>query len=559
MALLVVLVLVMMAALSAYGYTFYMESQYRTSRTYEEQTNARQAALNASELIAAILEKTAEKRSLLGGLENNPELFRDLVMEAKLSDSRQENNSNYWRASIIAPRFNDSTLEASGSSLGNQLNQDFAFGLENESAKIPIRDLLQWDQRIPGHAKQVLLSLPGATEPIVSAFLQELAAQASSQSSTQSSSSASSPQPRSFENSAADYNRSPETTQLRDQLQLLWLGGDLNQNYRIDSLDAAWSAQSAATNRAGSQGGFSAAPSPQAQSTTSPSFSSQNNAQQLTAAGLAWKRYLTWHSGARNESFSGAARVDLNQPDLRQLHQQLIKIWPTEWADYVVAFRQYGGAEKPATGSGSSSTSESAVAGSPNFAVPATRTLLSPLEMIGVATQMPAAGASSSEKSGKRMVFSPFQPDITQMGNYLRKLLDDVSTSGSSNGRIDINAAPLVVLMAIPSMDRGLAETIIQRRSGRRNNSSEGTDLTIAWLLQDGVVDVRRLIALEPYMSGKSDVYSCQIVGYRDDLSAVYRCTMTIDARVLPAVKRNIQTWHSWDRGFSTDELSQPN
>ncbi len=78
MALLVVLVLVMMAALSAYGFTFYMESQYRTARTYEEQVHARQAALNATELVAAILEMSPQKRAAMGGLENNPVLFRDL-------------------------------------------------------------------------------------------------------------------------------------------------------------------------------------------------------------------------------------------------------------------------------------------------------------------------------------------------------------------------------------------------------------------------------------------------------------------------------------------------
>ena len=46
MALLIVLVLIMMAALGAYGFAFYMESQYRLNRIHEDQAHARLAALS---------------------------------------------------------------------------------------------------------------------------------------------------------------------------------------------------------------------------------------------------------------------------------------------------------------------------------------------------------------------------------------------------------------------------------------------------------------------------------------------------------------------------------
>jgi hypothetical protein len=558
MALLVVLVLVMMAALSAYGFTFYMESQYRLSRSHEEQVYARQAVRNASELVAAILELSPQKRDALGGLVNNPALFRDMVMEAKLSAQLQEDHSNYWRASVIAPSSDQQQSRQANSAGGLEANVGYTFGLENETAKIPLKELLQWNQRIPGHAKQVLLSLPGATEPLVSAYLQQLDSQFPSRkqpTGRTKNRNADQFKAQQVGSMGAEKIDAVEAQTMQDQLQLLWWGGDLNQNYRIDSLDAVWSSRQ--TNIRGGKTGFPTL------SSTQP----QNNDRQLSVAELAWQRYLTWHSGSRNESASGLPRIDLNQPDLRNLHQQLLQIWPEEWANYVIVFRQYGNTPQASTTSSKASdVATSSPVGPPDFSVAASRSILSPLELVGSVTQIPNAGGtsssddssssskSSSKKSTKRAVSSPFQSEITQMGNYLGKLLDDVMVNSATTSRIDINEAALPVLMAIPGMDRQLAETIIQRRVGR--TSTRSADSTIAWLLQEGVVDLQRLVGLEPYMTGRSDVYSCQIVGYRDDLSAVYRCTLTIDASQSPAVKRNIQIWHSWDRGFSTSEFS---
>lgn len=560
MALLVVLVLVMMAALSAYGYTFYMESQYRSSKVYEEQVHARQAVLNASEMLAAILELPLSQRVAVGTLENNPTLFRDKVMESQFSSRLTDDNNSYWRASVLAPQLSEDRSTSPWSATGLEQQRGYAFGLENESAKIPLKDLLLWNLRVPGHAKQVLLGLPGATESLVDAYLSELNAQLAMGNSNsmpnairnnmRTSSRAigsSSPNP-----SDASVFNSSESLLLQEQLRLLWLGGDLNQNYRIDALDSAW-----ASNQTNSRAAISGRSSPPGEGAAFNAAQPSLANRQLSVAGQAWSRYLTWYSGSRNESYSGLPRVDLNQPDLRSLRQQLLKIWPAEWADFVVLFRQYGAV--PALDSGGQAGQETAIsaAGIVDLAVPASRMILSPLELVGAVVPLPSPSGSTSNKSSKRRVSSPFKTEVSQMSNYLYRLLDEVTAESAPNGRIDVNGASLPVIMAIPGMDRQLAEAIIQRREGRSRQSAGGAvDTTIAWLLQDGVIDLRRLVVLEPYMTGRSDVYSCQIVGYRDDQSAVYRCTLTIDARQRPAIKRNIQTWHSWDRGFSTTELA---
>ena len=105
-------------------------------------------------------------------------------------------------------------------------------------------------------------------------------------------------------------------------------------------------------------------------------------------------------------------------------------------------------------------------------------------------------------------------------------------------------------------MDLTLAQRIVQLRSGAASTSKteDGTD-TIAWLVD--AMDITKLKELEPYLSSRSDVYSVQSVGYRDNLSAVYRMTATIDACEIPAQLRNSKVWHPWDRGFSVEQLAE--
>jgi type II secretory pathway component PulK len=86
MALLIVLVLVTLAALGSYGYTFHMQSQYRRVSVQEDQIHAQLAADSGLELVASILEQPADRRSGVGNLLNNPELFQDVPIEQ--ADSR---------------------------------------------------------------------------------------------------------------------------------------------------------------------------------------------------------------------------------------------------------------------------------------------------------------------------------------------------------------------------------------------------------------------------------------------------------------------------------------
>ncbi|HAC92135.1 MAG TPA: hypothetical protein DCF63_16140, partial [Planctomycetaceae bacterium] len=116
MALLIVLVLVTLAALGSYGYTFHMQSQYRRVSVQEDQIHAQLAADSGFELVASILEQPTDQRSGFGSLLNNPELFQDVPIEQSDTRGLQAVQSAGWRFSVISPLTDGQDVTVSDSS-----------------------------------------------------------------------------------------------------------------------------------------------------------------------------------------------------------------------------------------------------------------------------------------------------------------------------------------------------------------------------------------------------------------------------------------------------------
>lgn len=276
----------------------------------------------------------------------------------------------------------------------------------------------------------------------------------------------------------------------------------------------------------------------------------------------AWQRFVTWHSGQRNETRLGRPRINLNESNLQSLHQKLIATWPTDWANFVIAMRQFGPTGTPAT---SASTPAPTEVQSPDFTKPASYTFKSPLDLIGavvqiVVTDPQPTAAGKSGASAKQTLRNPFSNDLSTVRNYLGRVLDESTTDASpyTTGRVDVSEAPVEVLAGVPGIDLALAQRIVQQRSSRSGAATTDPTDTLAWLLEGGALDIAKLRTIEPYLTSRNDVYTVQSVGYRDNLSPVYRCTATIDARQLPSQIRNYQVWHPWDRGFTMDQLNSP-
>ncbi|MBM3821550.1 MAG: hypothetical protein FJ404_01470 [Verrucomicrobia bacterium] len=91
-------------------------------------------------------------------------------------------------------------------------------------------------------------------------------------------------------------------------------------------------------------------------------------------------------------------------------------------------------------------------------------------------------------------------------------VLDRLSTTDwvKLEGLVNINTASLLVLKTIPGMDVSLAETILSARKSLPPEKRK----TIAWLVQEGLVDAARFKELAPRLTARSYQFEFRVVGY---------------------------------------------
>jgi len=620
MALLVVVVLVMLISLAAYRYSFEMENEYRVTRLQEEQVQARLAALSGVEFAAAFLEQPlAIRNTLLNG--TNPEkIFSRSIEEEATRLNSQTDDESSWQFAILGRKQSfgsNDTASVSGDG-PNDLSQgsikNWKWGFESEGGKLHIPTLLKWNQLRPGIARTILLQLPDADEESVDAWLAQfgvrtVAAVAQDILAQASSSGLQSPTQR------------KQRTEAADRLRLRWFGGDLDQNYQIDPWEDALLGKLLVD----PTGSLNANPMLRDLSklNSTPANNSNATGENLTDAtseqsGNAWKGYLSWVQGERNEKPDGKPKIALNQPDLRKLHKELSQALSVGQANFIVAMRQYGpgignrtrtgsnapnsnrsalapnsrlpidgsgrprsqSGQSPSTRASSSKASVTAEQWTPNWQDPPRYQLTSVLEVIDVnldaspiggaarsasSSQSATSPSSSAGGSGTQgnaasqgnSITSPWASGTPEFRSSIRKLLDETTLQPQPiiEGRIDFTTAPAIVLAAVPGIDPALAQKIIQTRQEAALRGPEESIESIAWLMEKGLVDARKLVELEPFLTTRSDVFSLQSVGFRDEKSPVFRCTVVIDARQIPAQVRDVQVWHPWDRGFSAESL----
>jgi len=620
MALLVVVVLVMLISLAAYRYSFEMENEYRVTRLQEEQVQARLAALSGVEFAAAFLEQPlAIRNTLLNG--TNPEkIFSRSIEEEATRLNSQTDDESSWQFAILGRKQSfgsNDTASVSGDG-PNDLSQgsikNWKWGFESEGGKLHIPTLLKWNQVRPGIARTIMLQLPDADEESVDAWLAQfgvrtVAAVAQDILAQASSSGLQSPTQR------------KQRTEAADRLRLRWFGGDLDQNYQIDPWEDALLGKLLVD----PTGSLNANPMLRDLSklNSTPANNSNATGENLTDAtseqsGNAWKGYLSWVQGERNEKPDGKPKIALNQPDLRKLHKELSQALSVGQANFIVAMRQYGpgignrtrtgsnapnsnrsalapnsrlpidgsgrprsqSGQSPSTRASSSKASVTAEQWTPNWQDPPRYQLTSVLEVIDVnldaspiggaarsastsqSANSPSSSAGGSGTQGNaasqgNSITSPWASGTPEFRSSIRKLLDETTLQPQPiiEGRIDFTTAPAIVLAAVPGIDPALAQKIIQTRQEAALRGPEESIESIAWLMEKGLVDARKLVELEPFLTTRSDVFSLQSVGFRDEKSPVFRCTVVIDARQIPAQVRDVQVWHPWDRGFSAESL----
>jgi DNA uptake protein ComE-like DNA-binding protein len=112
--------------------------------------------------------------------------------------------------------------------------------------------------------------------------------------------------------------------------------------------------------------------------------------------------------------------------------------------------------------------------------------------------------------------------EFTQVADKLT-----ATTAKTLTGLINVNTAPLEVLMTIPNIQQSDAEALISTRATIANNGS------IAWTFN--AISAPTAARLSRYLTARSFQYSADIVAVTGDGRAFKRVRIVVDSRTLPA------------------------
>ena len=496
---LVVMIVVVMVTLAGLSFVMTLTTENKAVHRQGDQLQLDEALASGVELVKAFCAQSPQRRQEAGGARDNEAVFGETPV------SGHDDAETDLRMSVV--------LSAGHGPLGQTLQ----FGLQNESARLHLGVLLDWEQRQAGSAAAALMQLPNMTEAIAAAILDWIDGDGD-------------PRPGGAE---ADYyagqglpyeprNGVPalleELLLIRDVSREMLLGPD------------------AATAYAAAAEEFTV---------TSSAFA------EISDQDLPWARLLTVHSGERNLTFDGEPRINLNDSDLKKLHTQLTEAFEQPLADFVVAYRQHGPSAEappklPPSGRPRRSWRERDPTATPRARRQATEDLQldlsaaaryeieSVLDLVGAAVVLPAR-PDALEDEPPPAVFSPLQDDPQSIQEQLPRLVDLTTTTEREviYGRVNVNEAPRCVLLGIP----GLEPAIVDRMLTLRDTISDGSDLGRRhglWLLTEGLVDRPAMNALWPYVTGGGDVFRAQVVVRRSGSGRMARAEVVVDATGSP-------------------------
>lgn len=475
MVLLLVLVVVAMLTLAGFTFADWMFTERQGVQVTQAEAQARAAAESAVELLRVAVQPSSAARAVGGNLQDDPARFCNVALRfGEVSDDRP-------RFTVLSPRLDP---EATG----------IRFGLDNQSSRLNLHAVLQWEQAQPGAGAAALSALPGMAPELVDALLDWIDADDQ-------------PRPQGAE---SDYYSGLETpyvptnavpAQLEDLLRVkgmtteTLLGRDANRNGVLQPGEQRTGLAPAATAQ-------DAAVSPR--------------------SGLS--SLLTVCSAEANRTADGAVRIDLNQPDLRSLHRALVEALDEEAARFIVAYRQFG--PSPAF-----LATRQRPTGPVDLQLPAQFFLHSPWDLIDAKVLVKSAAG------GQQLILeSPWHSGSARAGEPLDRLLDATTTVAAPVivGRVNVLLAPAAVLRALPGMDEAQAEAIVAKRPTADSAGPAGQSRW-SWLLEGGLMPLEKLRQLAPLWTVGGDVHSAQVVGFVRPDGPRFRAEVWLDATQRPS------------------------
>ncbi len=448
LVLIVVTILLALMSLAALGSIALMQTEHKASRMRGDELILENTAASASEWLAALAQQPRQHRATALRPTETGGIFRHQTLIAATTDSD-------------APRF--AVLPAS---VPSSDEFDIKYGFTNESAKLHLQSLLDWDKKLPGSGARALLQLPGMTASVAEKILDWIDAD-----SIPRMLGAEQDKYSSLRLSYSPHNAVPKSLD-----ELLLIPGVT----RVDLFGDA----------------------PQTERADSPTHQP-------------WSQFLTVQSGERNEAFDGQKRIFLNSPDLAQLHHDLQASLSLDWANFVVGYRQFGPARNP--------RGIAAASLEPNFAIPPKFDFRSELDLVGTKVAIAQSGKSAV------LLSSPLSANRTGWAGQLSRVMDRVTVQNQPSilGRINIEVASREVLMSIPEMDPATVDRILATRLLLAFGESEHVHAT--WLLEQGFVDLKRMRAIAPYVTTSGDVFQAEIFAYFADRPLFVRNLVAVD------------------------------
>jgi len=534
--LLIVMVVVTLMALAGLSFVLSLSTENKAAYLHGDQLQLEQALASGGELLKAVCDTSHDERQQLGGLRDNSELFRGVVIADQSIDT---NETSQLRFSILSPEADDFGMEG------------VRFGAQDESARLNLAALSEWERREPGAAAAALMNLPGMTGSISDSILDWIDADDTPR--------ASGAETGYYAGRGLPYgprNGVPmsleELLLVRDVSRYSLFGGDRDLNYQVDEREA----RRAADSLAGRSGGES----------------------------LPWASLLTIHSAERNMACDGQLRIYLNETNLAKLQQELDEWFDPSWTRFIIAYRQFGPYDEtqanrqPAASRRSRSARTSR---NPRFdpqmpldeepepqmiraeemdeadlSIPARFQIDSALDLIGVQVLIPSDDRAELPEDVDLIVESPFEDHSALMQDYLPTLVDRTTTIQDVilSGRVNVNLAPRAVLLGVPGLDRQTVDRILASR-GRGIDEGSPSYRHATWLLTEDILDTAQMKELSPYITGGGDVFRAQVVGFHGGSGLSARAEVVIDATVSPPRQIYWKDVSLLGRGFSLDML----
>ena len=477
--LIVVLVLVVMIALAGFGFLSDMTTEYEAARINGTLLKAQQTLASAESYVFAIANQASDPRFV----SHNPDLFHQQVVRPVSSNNDTTSplsSSESWRFSVLAT--DQSSRPGQSFDLTSDSMSDApVFGLTCESAKLHLATVLEMDTLNPGAGRRALMQLPGMSNEAADSILDWIDED---------------DEPREFGAESEYYSRQRATYQPSNRLP--------------DSLSELLFVRGIERNQ----------------------FYDQNS----------WPGFITVVSREKNLSFDGRERFPLNQAErseLESVEEELAEFLSEELARFIRLARLYG-LSQPTQESGSVATPPvtKRVETTPlNADLSRGEQAVGLFDILNVATLVDASiiiPASKSGSSPSQFVKSPLSTDAGDFAENFRLLEQYVTTHPLPTimGRININLASELVLRSLLD-DAEIAAQIVTQRDTLSVTESQ----SLGWLVQRGILGLPKFREVFDDLTVGGNVFSAEIIAYRNSGGPYRRQRMTFDATEQPVRK----------------------